>query len=108
MSNELNRAIEALADITSMQGRQISDLRESMQQSNQQLSDRIDQMGDRLGSKIDDLAVQVGALTSAVLDQKRSVDGLVEESRSYNESAKIQAENVANLIKVVDRLAIRN
>ncbi|MBM0745616.1 hypothetical protein JOY44_29800 (plasmid) [Phormidium sp. CLA17] len=108
MANELNRAIQALADITSMQGRQISDLRESMQQSNQQLSDRIDQMGDRLGSKIDDLAVQVGALTSAVLDQKRSVDGLVEESRSHNEAAKIQAENVANLIKVVDRLAIRN
>jgi hypothetical protein len=108
MANEINRAIQALADITSMQGTQISQLRESMQQSNQQLSDRIDQMGDRLGSKIDDLAVQVGALTSAVLDQKRSVDGLIEESRSHNEAAKIQAENVANLIKVVDRLAIRN
>ena len=115
MANEINRAIQALADITSMQGTQINQLRESMQQSNQQLGDRIDQMGDRiertvdrLGSKIDDLAVQVGALTSAVLDQKRSVDGLIEESRSHNEAAKIQAENVANLIKVVDRLAIRN
>ena len=62
MANELNRAIEALADITFMQGRQISDLRESMQQSNQQLSDRIDQMGDRIEATVDRLGSNLKTL----------------------------------------------
>ena len=121
MANELNRAIEALADITSMQGRQISDLRESMQQSNQQLSDRIDQMGDRieatvdrlgskidqlgttLGGKIDDLAAQVSVLGDNITRLERTVDSLATDTREQHAIARSQSENVAELIKLAVR-----
>ena len=132
MANELNRAIEALADVTSMQGRQISDLRESMQQSNQQLSDRIDQMGDRieatvdrlgskidqmgdrieatvnkLGGKIDDLAAQVSVLGDNITRLERTVDSLATDTREQHAIARSQSENVAELIKLATALAVR-
>ena len=114
MANEPNRAIEALADITSMQGRQISDLRESMQQSNQQLSDRIDQMGDRieatvdkLGGKIDDLAAQVSVLGDNITRLERTVDSLATDTREQHAIARSQSENVAELIKLATALAVR-
>ena len=123
MANELNRAIEALADITSMQGRQISDLRESMQQSNQQLSDRIDQMGDRieatvdrlgskidqlgstLGGKIDDLAAQVSVLGDNITRLERTVDSLATETREQHAIARSQSENVAQLVALAQQQA---
>lgn len=82
-----------------------------------------------LGSKIDALAVEVGELTnginvlggeikklataisqqtSNIAEQKSSIDHLVEESRQHNETAKIQAENIARLIDVVNTLVVRN
>ena len=130
MANELNRAIEALADITSMQGRQISDLRESMQQSNQQLSDRIDQMGDRieatvdrlgskidqmgdciergidkLGGKIDDLVAQNSILSDNITRLERTVDSLATDTRDQHAIARSQSENVAQLVALAQQQA---
>ncbi|PZV03634.1 MAG: hypothetical protein DCF22_26065 [Leptolyngbya sp.] len=123
MANEINRAIEALADITSMQGRQISDLRESMQQSNQQLSDRIDQMGDRieatvdrlgdkidqlgttLSGKIDDLAAQVSVLGDNITRLERTVDSLATDTREQHAIARSQSENVAQLVTLAQQQA---
>ena len=112
MANKLNRAIEALADITSMQGRQISDLRESMQQSNQQLSDRIDQMGDRiergidkLGGKIDDLAAQNSILSDNITRLERTVDSLATDTRDQHAIARSQSENVAQLVALAQQQA---
>lgn len=85
----------------------------------------IDRLGlkiDGLGDKVDDLAVQVGTLTSsigllggeikklstAIAEQKGSIDGLIEESRSHNETAKIQAQSIERLASVVDKLVSRN
>ena len=107
MSNELNRAIEALADITSMQGRQISDLRESMQQSNQQLSDRIEATVDKLGGKIGDLAAQVSVLGDNITRLERTVDSLATDTREQHAIARSQSENVAELIKLATALAVR-
>lgn len=110
---EKRSATDSLIEASMLQSQSIRDLRETIAQSNQQLSDRIEQSFassnatiERLGMKIDDLAVQVGNLTTAITDQKRAIDGLLEESRQNNETAKLQAQNVAELIKTVQQLAL--
>jgi uncharacterized protein (DUF3084 family) len=65
-------------------------------------------MSDRLGNQISDLAVQVSTLTNSITSQstrldriETAIDNLVQESRQNNETAKLQAQNVSELIKTV-------
>lgn len=110
---EKRSATDSLIEASMLQSQSIRDLRETIAQSNQQLANRIDQMSDRLGNQISDLAVQVSTLTNSITSQSNrldrietAIDNLVQESRQNNETAKLQAQNVAELIKTVQQLAI--
>jgi methyl-accepting chemotaxis protein len=110
---EKRSAIDSLIEVSMLQTQSIRDMGDRMEQANQRLSDRIDQMGERLGNQISDLAAQVSILTSSINGQSNrldrietAIDTLVAESRQNNETAKIQSQNVTELIKTVQQLAI--
>jgi chromosome segregation ATPase len=97
---------ETIAQSNQQLSDRIDDMGNRMEQANQRLSDRIDQMGERLersidqvGHKIDDLAVQVGTLSESITRLERTVD------RQYT-TAELQSQNVAELIRTVRELAI--
>ncbi len=114
---EKRSAIDSLVESSMLQSQSIRDLRDTIAQSNQQLSDRIEQVNSNLTSRIEDLAVQIGHQSQSIdrlertLDSgfnrlEQAIDNLVQESRQNNETAKLQAQNVAELIKTVQQLAL--
>lgn len=97
---------DALADVVSILVDQTRRLGETLEQSNQRLSDRIDQMNTSLTHRIDDLAVQISNQSQSIGRLEKAISDLAEDSRSQHEIAQLQAQNVAELIKTVQQLAI--
>jgi len=106
MANDINRAIQSLADITSMQGDQISRLRESQQQSNDQLREQVRESNQQLNasmeagnrqlvSRIDDLAVKIG-------EQSQSIDRLTGTVDRLTGTVDRMAGNIDRLALSVD------
>lgn len=101
---EKRTATDSLADIISILVNQVRQMGETLERSNTQLT-----------SRIDSIAIEVGELRSAISDQKKSIDGLIEESREQHKVAQAQSANVAQLIELaklqqqtVDRLLAKN
>ena len=134
MANDINRAIQSLADITSMQGDQISRLRESQQQSNDQLREQVRESNQQLNasmeagnrqlvSRIDDLAVKIGEQSQSIdrltgtvdrmagnIDRLAlSVDGHLrvaeQQALTAMELSKLVATQAATVNKLLDRVA---
>ncbi len=104
MADEFNRIIENLCDVVSIQSRNID-----------RLGERLENATNQLTAKIDTLAIEVGELRASIQDQKKSIDGLIEESREQHKVAQAQAQNIAKLIELatmqqqsVDRLLAKN
>lgn len=93
---DLNR--KATINLTSS----IDALGERMAQSNRDTNATID----RLGMKIDDLAVQIGHQAQSIGRLEQSIRDLSEETREQHEIARIQSQNVAELIRTVQQLTI--
>ncbi len=61
-----------------------------------------------LSSDIRQLSSQIGRLRATVTRLDSTIDRQIEESQRHNETAKIQAENIARLVDVVNTLVSRN
>lgn len=101
---EKRTSTDSLADIVSILVNQVQRMSENLEQSQVQLT-----------SRIDSLAIEVGELRASIQDQKKSIDGLIEESREQHKVAQAQSANVAQLIALaqqqqatVDRLLAKN
>jgi hypothetical protein len=102
----VERTLDTLVEFADLQNRSIRELRETIAESNQQLSDRIDQMNASLVNRIDDLAVQIGSQAQSISRLEQAINALAEDSKTQNATAQLQAQNVAELIRTVRELAI--
>lgn len=93
----LQKAVESLLDVVRLQSQSIDRLGEKIEQS----SDRTEASIDRLSGEITKLTVQVGSFASSVSEMKATMRQLVTETQQQNETAKLQAQNVAALIELV-------
>lgn len=91
---EKRTGIDSLVEASALQRESIQDLREAVKESSQALTASITQLGREMGGKIDDLSAQISILTDAVSEQKKT--------------SELQAQNVSDLIKVVQQLTARN
>jgi chromosome segregation ATPase len=97
---DLNR--QATVNLTAS----IEAMGDRMEQANQRLSDRIDQMNTSLVTRIDDLAIQISNQAKSIGRLEKAIADLTEESKTQLETAKLQTQNVAELIRTVRELAI--
>lgn len=103
---EKRSAIDSLIEASMLQSQSIRDLRETIAQSNQQLSDRIDQgfastnaTIDRLGMKIDDLAVQISNQSQSIGRLEKAIDRLSENIDRMNSNLE---QRLNQLVQSVD------
>ncbi|MBD2019918.1 hypothetical protein H6F43_06920 [Leptolyngbya sp. FACHB-36] len=99
-----NDTLRSLVDMAGLQNRSIERLRDSVEELRNLLGDS----NNRLIGSIDALTVQVGSFASSMNELKGLMRQLTLETQQQNEVAKRQAENIAELIQLANRLLERN
>jgi hypothetical protein len=61
---------------------------------------------DRLTNQVSDLAVQIGNQSQSIGRLEKAITDLTQESKTQLEIAQLQTQNVAELVKIVQQLAI--